>query len=88
MDPASRAEMNVFGEGAKAHPVTGMALEQGIGALSEQEQAHMHCDVIEHHHGKHHADIMRARVKTFYQIVADEAAAIAAHVPMPHHTEE
>jgi len=85
---ASRAEMNVFGEGAQAHPVTGMAIERGIGALSEQDQAHMHCDVIEHHHGKHHADKMRAKVRAFYQIVEDEVAATAVHVPMPHHTKE
>lgn len=82
-DPVSRAEMNVFGEGAKAHPVTGMALETGIGSLPEKQQAYLHLNVIHHHHGKDAADEMRGKVDAYYTVAKDVAAAKVLHIPLP-----
>lgn len=59
----SQAEKNVFGADAEEHPVTGMALEGGRGALSHDHQAHIHCNEIERAHGKEEADKMRARLR-------------------------
>lgn len=59
----SQAEKNVFGAEAEAHPVTGMALEKGHGALHPDAQAHIHCNYLEQVHGKAHADEMRAKLK-------------------------
>ena len=57
---ASQAEKNVFGTDARLHPVTGMALESGRGCLSDEQQADIHCNFIEGHHGKSvEADTMR-----------------------------
>lgn len=73
MSRASPSERHVFGVDATIHPITKMALETGSGALPPDQQARIHCDVIEHQHGKHAGDKMRALLKA----TADEAAAAA-----------
>ena len=59
---ASQADKNVFGADVKLHPVTHMPLESGIGALPDDEQARMHCNMIEANGDKDAADAMRAKL--------------------------
>jgi len=42
----SREQQQVFGVDAVRHPITGMVLEQGSGALPPDEQARQHLQVI------------------------------------------
>jgi len=42
----SREEQNIFGVDAVKHPVTGMVLEKGSGALPAHEQALQHVQII------------------------------------------
>jgi len=47
----------------RTHPITGMQLEDGIGALSDDDQARiLHCAYIEQVEGKEAADAMRAKL--------------------------
>lgn len=62
-DPVTGAERNVFGADATYHDITGMPLENGRGALPHDQQAMLHCDVIEQRDGKAAADAMRAKLK-------------------------
>ena len=76
MSNASRSEQHVFGVQAQIHPITKMALETGSGALPPDQQAQLHCDVIEHQHGKHAGDAMRAALKAAaYETAAAEKLA-------------
>jgi hypothetical protein len=45
------------------HPVTGMRLEDGYGALPISRQALLHCAWIEQSQGKEAADAIRAQLK-------------------------
>lgn len=72
MADASPAEKHVFGTDAQIHPITKMALETGSGCLPPDQQAQIHCDVIEHHHGKKAADDMRAQLKAAADLAAAE----------------
>lgn len=69
----SQAEKNVFGEGAKYHPVTGMIIETGRGALPERQQTAIHCQMIEAAGDKERADEMRRKIGL--PVAADVAAA-------------
>jgi len=53
----------VFGDGCRIHPITHMPLESGRGALSDDAQALLHCEVIEQQQGKAAANEMRAKLK-------------------------
>ena len=83
MTAASQAEKNVFGAGAQVHPVTGMALESGIGALPADVQAANQCAYIEEAYGKKAGAAMRAKLAAYMQLKTDEKAALAAHIPLP-----
>jgi hypothetical protein len=57
----------VFGHSARVHPVTGMVLEQGSGALSPDEQAkNVHIPLIEKTEGTAAAAAMRAKLVAYY----------------------
>ena len=77
------AEDHVFGFEHKIHPVTKMLIENGRGALTEQQQGYLHLYVIKHHHGKDAMDAMKKKLDAFYQVVKDEAAAVEAGAPLP-----
>lgn len=81
----SQAEKNVFGADAEAHPVTGMAIEKGRGALPPDVQANIHCNIIEAQNGKEAADEMRAKVKKHIEERDRPAkpALVAASVSLP-----
>lgn len=70
---------NVFGANAKVHPVTGMPLESGIGATSEEQQAAGHVVLIEKEYGKEAADAMRKKlgIKTAAELAKEEEARAA-----------
>lgn len=59
---ASQAEKNVFGADVKLHPITKMPLEQGKGALSHDDQARLHVDIIHTQQGESVADEMRKKL--------------------------
>ncbi len=61
-DDLTPSERRVFGDRARRHPVTGMVLEDGIGAGPHDRQAAAHCALIEQRHGKVAADAMRKRL--------------------------
>lgn len=61
-DPVTGAEKNVFGAASTYHDITGMPLETGIGSLPHDQQAQLHCNVIEHREGKASADAMRKKL--------------------------
>ena len=52
MPELTPAQKLVFGADAKLHPVTGMPLETGKGALPDQQQALIHLGYIEREQGK------------------------------------
>lgn len=56
---------SVFGQHADIHPVTHMPLENGSGALPPDQQAQIHCDVIEQKQGKAAGDEMREKVRAY-----------------------
>ena len=85
---ASQAEKNTFGADVKLHPITKMPLEQGRGALPHDQQAMMHCDVIEHQHGKHHADAMRRELAASRTIDEAKAEIEQDEVELHHHRGE
>ena len=62
-EPLTVTERNVFGANARRHPVTGIPLEQGHGALPEKLQAAQHLKLIEEAHGKAAADAVRKRLE-------------------------
>lgn len=62
-DPVTGADRNVFGANSAYHDITGMPLENGRGALPIDQQALLHCNVIEQREGKAAADAMRAKLK-------------------------
>jgi hypothetical protein len=45
-EPLTRVAANVFGVDARLHPITGMVLEQGHGALSADQQAVGHFQLM------------------------------------------
>jgi hypothetical protein len=85
---ASQAEKNVFGADVKLHPITKMPIEQGLGALSDDAQAQIHCQFIERSSGKHAADEMRRRLTdtdTIRTAEADMAEVVhEQHTETPH----
>ena len=52
----------VFGADAKLHPVTGMPLETGRGALSDKQQALIHLGHIEREQGQEVALVMYEKI--------------------------
>jgi hypothetical protein len=63
MTELSPMEKLVFGQGAKRHPITGMVLEQGSGALSPDLQARViHLVEIARNEGQAAADAMRIKL--------------------------
>lgn len=59
----------------RIHPITGMPLEDGIGALSDDEQALvLHLPIIEQTQGKAVADAMRAKIHASEALEAAEEA--------------
>jgi hypothetical protein len=58
----TRMEMRVFGVDSKLHPITNMPLEQGVGAWPPDQQALLHCQIIEERDGKPAADAMRRKL--------------------------
>ncbi len=62
MTELSNAEKLVFGADAKLHPVTGMPLESGRGALSEKQQALVHLGHIARERGSDVADAMLDKI--------------------------
>ena len=60
------APEQVFGADAKVHPITGMRLENGVGALPDDLQALvLHCAYIEQTQGEEAAAAMRDKVRAF-----------------------
>lgn len=50
----------------RIHPITGMRLEDGSGALPDDQQALvLHCAYIEQTQGQEAADAMRGKVRAF-----------------------
>lgn len=88
MTDASPAEKHVFGAAAQIHPITKMALETGSGSLPADQQAQIHCDVIEHHHGKHAAEEMRAKLKASADLKTAEVEVEQADRPAEVKVEE
>jgi hypothetical protein len=62
MSELTNQEKLVFGADAKLHPVTGMPLETGSGALSDKQQALMHLSHIAREQGKDVADAMLEKI--------------------------
>ena len=58
-EPVSAAEQLVFGSNAVRHPVAGIPLEMGSGALPPDKQAENYFRGIEQTHGKAAADAAR-----------------------------
>lgn len=77
MPELAQAEKNVFGDEAAYHPITLMPLERGVGALSADQQAELHCVVIEHRHGKAAAEAMRRKLADAARLSADMKTAAA-----------
>ncbi len=61
-DDMSVLEQHTFEVDAIRHPITGMILEQGVGALPVSVQAQHHCRQIEAEQGKDAADAMRRKL--------------------------
>lgn len=61
----------VFGADARIHPVTGMPLENGSGALPDKQQALIHLAHIAREQGKDVADAMLDKI-----VGAEKAAEI------------
>jgi len=80
--PLTSAEQITFGAKARRHPITGLPLEDGIGAAPIERQALLHCDVIEQQSGNAAADVMRRRLAEAKQLVAAEVAAAADGVTL------
>jgi hypothetical protein len=72
MSEPSRMEKNVFGFDVRLHPITGMPIEQGSGALPDDEQALLHCDAIEKAHGRELADAMRWKLDSVWEEIQAE----------------
>lgn len=62
MSEPSRMEKYVFGFDVRLHPITGMPIEQGSGALSDVEQGLLHCMDIEKAYGKELANELRKKL--------------------------
>ena len=66
LDPTRKlgpTEIHVYGADAKIHPITGMVIEQGSGALPDEVQAAVvHVAEIERQFGKEAADEVRRRL--------------------------
>jgi hypothetical protein len=60
--PLTVPEKLVFGVDAQRHPITGYVLEQGYGALSENEQAELHCRIIDAEEGRAAGNELRRKV--------------------------
>ncbi len=60
--PLNLTERLVFGEEATRHPITGIPIELGSGALPADQQAILHCQVIEETEGRAAADAMRKKL--------------------------
>jgi hypothetical protein len=64
----------------RIHPITGMPLEDGVGALPDDEQALvLHLPIIEQEQGKAVADAMRAKIHATEALQAAEEAEQEAH---------
>ncbi len=68
----------VFGVGHRLHPVTGMPLNQGVGAAGEREQAEDHLNVIRKNEGYGAWQRMRHRVWEHYGVERGAVMADAA----------
>jgi hypothetical protein len=66
-EPLSVLEKHTFGADAKRNPVTGMVLEQGVGAWPADQQALLHCQIIEERDGNAAADAMRRKLRAAAQ---------------------
>lgn len=62
MAEPTQLQRDVFGHDVQLHPLTGMVLEQGSGALPPHQQARLHCVEIEKLYGKKAADVIRKRL--------------------------
>jgi hypothetical protein len=62
MPELTQAQRLVYGADAKLHPVTGMPLENGSGALPDKQQALMHLAHIAREQGKDVADAMLDKI--------------------------
>ena len=67
----------------RIHPITGMPLEDGHGALSDDEQAlKLHLPYIEQTQGEDIADAMRAKILAHEKL--EEAQAEVEEAEHPH----
>jgi hypothetical protein len=72
------AEQKVFGDAVEFHPVTGLPLEAGSGALRPDLQAmNVHLPLIAERDGAVAAAVMREKLKTH---MAAKAEAVAAEI--------
>lgn len=62
------AHDHVFGVHHRIHPVTKMPLENGVGHLSDHEQALQHIAYIEEKDGKDVADKLREKLKELAEV--------------------
>lgn len=76
-EPLSVQEKATFGPNAQRHPITGIPLESGSGALQPKKQAYLHLQVIAHVEGAAVAAEVRKNLDAFY------AAPAAAAPPQP-----
>jgi hypothetical protein len=60
-DDLNMQQRAVFGVNATLHPVTGMPLENGIGHLSDNAQAELHCRQIDREQGRAAGNEMRRK---------------------------
>jgi hypothetical protein len=73
--PLTVMEKNTFGPDARRHQTTGYVLEQGYGALPENEQAELHCRIIDAEDGRAAGNELRRKCKL--PVAEDIAAANA-----------
>jgi len=71
----NKMEQLVFGADARRHVLTNRILEQGSGALSEQQQAWLHLSAIEADQGVAASQAMRVRLWKFYSVPAHQIEA-------------
>lgn len=69
--------MDEFGSDGMIHPITGMKLENGSGALDPDDQAmKLHCAAIDHHKGKEAGDAMRAKIAAWIEAGKPDPSAV------------
>jgi hypothetical protein len=79
MRPPTRVERTVFGHGVALHVVTEMPLENGVGALSPDQQALLqHVPIIAQEQGQAAAAAMYQKIIDYMKFEAAEATLTAA----------